>query len=146
MASAADALDEGVKFDGSDEEKEAWRNAFYGAVLGSDQIDGGIGFGSYLVRTSKVVTGINVSSNSAAAPLPGPVISVEVTAGATPGPYPMKTIGPVAFESALVTPWVQGRDLIQFHPDDAVTEIAIRYLPMPQEMHAALTFDPDLPS
>lgn len=143
MPTHAETLDDGLKFYGDDGEKLTFRNALFGALIGSDQADGGVGFGTYHVRTSVTETGISVSGNEGEASKPGPVISVQVTAGSAPGPYPLQTVPPVVAGYALVEPQESGRDLVQFHGDDAVTEMAVRYLPMPEDMHDALNTDPE---
>lgn len=145
MTSKASVLDDGVKFDGSDEEQVAWRDAFYGALLGSDRIDGGVGFGSYFIRVPTTLIGIDVDDDIGYTPLPGAILSVQVTSGANTGVYPIRTIGSVTAGEVLVANSVGGLESMQFHEDDEVTKVAVRYISMPQEMFTALTFDPDAP-
>ena len=140
MATAAETLDDGIKFDGDDDEKSDYRAALYGGLLGSDQVDGGVGFGSFHLRVATLVTGQAVTGGDVTLTTPGPVIAVQVTNGLSPGVYPIACVGPPEPGQCWVTTSsTTGCDRIRFNTDDdQVFEIAYRQIAMPAALHAAL--------
>lgn len=140
MVTRAEQLDGGILFDGSTEDKERWRDAFYGGILGSDQVDGGIGFGSYFKRISVTFENIAIlgGSDMTTTVSPGPVLAVQVTAGDTVGVYPIQVTGTVLALHCLIVTLSDGRERLSFHADDDVLEVAYRQVPMSAAMFNAL--------
>lgn len=139
MATREETLNLGAFFKGTDAQKLAWVEAYYAAIWGSDTYDGGIGTGTFFRRRAVVMTGQAVSANAHTPELPGPVLHVEATAGSFTGPIVVTVAtGAASGQCKIETSPLTGKDTLEFNGGDAITEIAYRYLPMPQEMWDAL--------
>lgn len=147
----AEQLDKGAPFEEDPqnptidiEEGEAWRDAFYNAMIGTTQ--GPTLFGFFVTRIARTITGAMVSGSTHEAALPGPVLHVQATTAASTGPKTVIVSGsPSAGEVLLETSPITGRDTLTFAAGDAVTVCAYRQQAMPQEMYDALVADTEPP-
>ena len=62
---------------------QAWRDAFYNGFIGTQQQP--LGFGFFLSRVARTVTGATVTANTHTTDLPGPVLNIQATAGSSTG-------------------------------------------------------------
>ena len=143
----AEQLDKGAPFETDPQnptidptEGEAWRDAYYNAMIGTT-VDP-TNFGFFVIRIARTVTGAAVAASVHKAVLPGPVLHVQATTATSTGPKVVIVTGtPGAGEVRLDTDSADGRDTLTFAAADAVTVCAYRQQGMPQEMYDQLVAD-----
>ena len=119
---------------------EAWRDAFYNGFIGTQEQP--LGFGFFLSRIARIVTGAVVTADTHTAELPGPVLNVQATAGSSTGAKTIIVTGtPAAGSVRIDTDLADGRDTLVFAAGDAVTACAYRQQGMPQAMYDQLVAD-----
>ena len=121
-------------------EGNAWRDAYFKAMLGDS--DNPTLFGFFVTRIARTVTGAAVSGNAHKAALPGPVLHVQATTATSAGAKTVIVTGtPGAGEVRIDTDLADGRDTLTFAAADVVTVCAYRQQGMPQEMYDQLISD-----
>lgn len=125
-------------------EGEAWRDAYFNAILGNS--DNPTNFGFFVSRIARTVTGATVSGNAHKAALPGPVLHVQATTATSAGAKTVIVTGtPGVGEVRIDTDLADGRDTLTFAVADVVTVCAYRQQGMPQEMYSQLVANTEPP-